>query len=69
MEQVVKLSLDLDPMVSCGFVVADRNFNRVKVKSPAHRALDKLCWRYIRSPSLSFDDQLTPHTHDTHDTM
>jgi len=45
LEDVVKLALDLDPAQASGFAVVDKDFNRVKVKSPSHHALEKLCWR------------------------
>jgi hypothetical protein len=38
-DEIVKASKELDPMDSEGYVVADTNYNRVKVKSPQYVAI------------------------------
>jgi hypothetical protein len=42
LDEVVEAARSLDPHAREGFVVCDRNFNRVKVKSPRYIALAHL---------------------------
>lgn len=42
LKEIINASNKLNPMVSEGFVVRDKNFNRIKVKSPQYVAIAHL---------------------------
>lgn len=41
---LIQSSTKLDPIECCGYVLRDKNFNRLKLKSPQYVALRKLVW-------------------------